>query len=138
MEAPGRLSPKRHQSRRHAPILNAEPPDPTLIAAMQVLEESQSYWNPLFRIDNGPEARYTGHATRITTDFALDFIEANQTGPFFASVWYFAPHAPLEPPEPWASRYPDTLDGRYAEMWRRQQEARDRGGEFPEGGLVTC
>jgi ATP-binding cassette subfamily B protein len=29
------------------------------------------------------------------------------------------------------------LDGRYAEMWRRQQESRDRGGEFPEGALVT-
>jgi ATP-binding cassette subfamily B protein len=29
------------------------------------------------------------------------------------------------------------MDGRYAEMWRRQQEARDRGDEFPEGGLVT-
>jgi ATP-binding cassette subfamily B protein len=29
------------------------------------------------------------------------------------------------------------MDGRYAEMWRRQQEARDRGGEFPEGALVT-
>jgi len=29
------------------------------------------------------------------------------------------------------------MDGRYAEMWRRQQEARDRGGDFPEGALVT-
>ena len=30
-----------------------------------------------------------------------------------------------------------TMDGRYAEMWRRQQEARDRGDEFPDGALVT-
>lgn len=29
------------------------------------------------------------------------------------------------------------LDGRYAEMWRRQQEAREHGDDFPEGALVT-
>ena len=28
-------------------------------------------------------------------------------------------------------------DGRYAEMWRRQQESRDRGDDFAEGALVT-
>jgi len=30
-----------------------------------------------------------------------------------------------------------TLDGQYAEMWRRQQEARDHDGDFPEGALAT-
>ena len=29
------------------------------------------------------------------------------------------------------------LDGRYAEMWRRQQESRERDGGFPEEALVT-
>jgi len=29
------------------------------------------------------------------------------------------------------------MDGRYAQMWRRQQEARERDGDFPEGALAT-
>ena len=29
------------------------------------------------------------------------------------------------------------MDGRYADMWRRQQEAREHGGDFPEGALAT-
>jgi ABC-type transport system involved in Fe-S cluster assembly fused permease/ATPase subunit len=29
------------------------------------------------------------------------------------------------------------MDGRYAQMWRRQQEAREHGGDFPEEALVT-
>ncbi len=30
-----------------------------------------------------------------------------------------------------------TMDGRYAEMWRRQQETREHDGDFPEGVLAT-
>ncbi len=29
------------------------------------------------------------------------------------------------------------MDGRYAEMWRRQQETREHDGDFPEGALAT-
>jgi ATP-binding cassette subfamily B protein len=29
------------------------------------------------------------------------------------------------------------MDGRYGEMWRRQQEAREHDGDFPEGALAT-
>ncbi len=29
------------------------------------------------------------------------------------------------------------MDGRYAQMWRRQQESREHDGDFPEGALVT-
>jgi ATP-binding cassette subfamily B protein len=29
------------------------------------------------------------------------------------------------------------MDGRYAQMWRRQQEAREHGGDFPEEALLT-
>jgi ATP-binding cassette subfamily B protein len=29
------------------------------------------------------------------------------------------------------------MDGRYAQMWRRQQEAREHGGDYPEGALAT-
>jgi ATP-binding cassette subfamily B protein len=29
------------------------------------------------------------------------------------------------------------MDAHYAKMWRRQQEAREHDGDFPEGALVT-
>ena len=29
------------------------------------------------------------------------------------------------------------MDGRYAEMWRRQQETREHDGDFPESVLAT-
>ena len=85
-------------------------------SATHVMTQPQTYWDPFFRVNDGPENQITEHVTRITTDFVLDFIDANQGSPFFASVWYFAPHAPLEPPADWASRYENTANGRYAAL----------------------
>ena len=78
-----------------------------------------------------------GHSTTVTTDFAIEFIEesADAAEPFFANVWYNAPHRPYEPLPEWAAEYPDTEDGRYsalvahadAEIGRIVQTLADRG-----------
>jgi arylsulfatase A-like enzyme/Flp pilus assembly protein TadD len=43
----------------------------------------------------------------VMTD-ALGWLEQVKSGKFFAWVHLYDPHAPYEPPEPYASRYPDT------------------------------
>jgi choline-sulfatase len=44
--------------------------------------------------------------SRDTTDRALGWLGQPSSGPLFAWVHYFDPHAPYEPPEPYRSRYP--------------------------------
>lgn len=41
------------------------------------------------------------------TDAALSFIERHSREPFFLYLAYFAPHVPLESPEPWFSQTPE-------------------------------
>ncbi|MFM9090560.1 MAG: sulfatase [Verrucomicrobiota bacterium] len=43
------------------------------------------------------------------TDAALSFIERHARAPFFLYLAYYAPHVPLESPEPWFSRTPARL-----------------------------
>ncbi len=43
------------------------------------------------------------------TDAALSFIDRHQRDPFFLYLAYFAPHVPLESPEPWFSKTPSHL-----------------------------
>ena len=43
------------------------------------------------------------------TDAALSFIERHPRDPFFLYLAYFAPHVPLESPEPWFSKTPAGL-----------------------------
>ena len=48
-------------------------------------------------------------------DAALGWLEAQKTRPFFAWVHMFDPHAPYEPPEPFATRFKDArYDGEVA------------------------
>jgi arylsulfatase A-like enzyme len=67
-------------------------------------------------IDGATTIPLVGHLTDVTTDYALEFLEAHQAEPFFLSLWYHTPHAVYEPPQRWADQYPDTKVGRYAAM----------------------
>jgi hypothetical protein len=75
-----------------------------------------SYFDPTITIDNTVTVAHTGHQTEVLTDYAIQFIEDNQTGPFYLNLWYGAPHKPLEPPAEWAAMYPDTDEGRFAAL----------------------
>jgi arylsulfatase A-like enzyme/Tfp pilus assembly protein PilF len=48
-----------------------------------------------------------------TVDEALRWLGEDRTRPFFAWVHLYDPHAPYEPPEPYASRFPATASGAY-------------------------
>jgi arylsulfatase A-like enzyme/Tfp pilus assembly protein PilF len=48
-----------------------------------------------------------------TVDAALGWLAQDVSRPFFAWVHLYDPHAPYEPPEPYASRFPRTASGAY-------------------------
>ena len=49
-------------------------------------------------------APYVERDAAATTDAVLRWLDEG-SGPFFAWVHYYDPHAPYEPPEPWATRF---------------------------------
>ena len=58
------------------------------------------YFDPEIRTNDGGPVQHQGHLTEILTDRAIDFIQDRDDSlPFFLSVWYFAPHRPLQPPQ---------------------------------------
>ncbi|MHC4107004.1 MAG: sulfatase-like hydrolase/transferase, partial [Planctomycetota bacterium] len=81
------------------------------------LANSSSYFDPFITIDDSEVVHHVGeHLNAVLTDYAIEFIEENATGPFFLQLWHWAPHSPLQPPPEWAALYPDTQKGRYAAL----------------------
>jgi arylsulfatase A-like enzyme len=73
----------------------------------------EGYRNPTITIDDSTPVKLDGHLTEILTDYAVQFLEEDHAGPFFLNLWYRSPHAPAEPAESWAKRYPSTREGRH-------------------------
>lgn len=57
-----------------------------------------TYWNPIYST-NGTKKREKGYATRLTTNFALHWLEElrDKDKPFCMMLHYKAPHRPWEP-----------------------------------------
>jgi arylsulfatase A-like enzyme len=73
-----------------------------------VLPGQGVYFDPEF-IENGKKRQIKGHATDVTTDLALQFLETtNQQQPFLLIYQHKAPHRPFTP----APRFARLLDGR--------------------------
>jgi arylsulfatase A-like enzyme len=73
------------------------------------------YHDPILVEGDGAGQLRRGHLTDLLADAAVERIRASAAGaPWFLSVWFLAPHVPLEPPERFAQRHPDTPAGRYA------------------------
>jgi arylsulfatase A-like enzyme len=73
------------------------------------------YTDPLLVEADGAPQPYRGHLTDLLAEAAERWIRAAAAEqPWFLSVWFLAPHVPLEPPERFAARHPDTPAGRYA------------------------
>ena len=71
------------------------------------LEQSElpdTYRSPNLRRDRGPPERRAGHLTDLLTAEAIEFLRETSGRPFFLQVWFFAPHAPTQPPGRWANR----------------------------------
>jgi arylsulfatase A-like enzyme len=75
---------------------------------------SPTYNTPYLVAGERMPRQYPGHLTDLITERAVHLIkESAPRGPWLMTLWYLAPHVPLEPPERWRVRYPNTLEGRY-------------------------
>jgi arylsulfatase A-like enzyme len=63
-----------------------------------------SYFDPVLW-KNGMQKSFKGYCSDIFTDQALDFIERNNTGPFFCYLAFNAPHTPLQVPDKYYNIY---------------------------------
>ncbi len=79
------------------------------------------YFDPWLQGSEEPGAFYAGHLESIVRDRALEEISRLQGDrrPWFLNLWFYAPHEPLQPAEPYASDYPDTDAGRYRALVRQ-------------------
>lgn len=76
-----------------------------------------SYWDPEFEVNDTTIETHPGrHATEVTTDYAIEFMTANQSNLFYLEVWHNAAHTPHQPPPAFASKYPNTAAGHYAAL----------------------
>jgi arylsulfatase A len=66
------------------------------------------HWNNYFdtRIQhNGEPLQTKGYISDVFTDAAMDFIRANQDGPFFCYLPFNAPHGPFQVPDEYFDKY---------------------------------
>ncbi len=73
------------------------------------------YLNPWLESDTEPGAFYKGHLENILTDKTLAVLaDLDKTdAPWFINLWFYAPHAPIQPAAQFAKLYPDSDSGRY-------------------------
>jgi len=73
------------------------------------------YQNPWLQGDSEPGRYFPGHLENILTDKAVEAITDLHAAkaPWFLNLWFFAPHAPVQPAAEFAGLYPDTPVGRY-------------------------
>jgi arylsulfatase A-like enzyme len=74
-----------------------------------------TYHDPWLRDNQSPPVKQSGHLTNILTERAISFLDQQQeqTKPWFLNLWYYAPHAPIQPAREYAEKYPDTEEGKY-------------------------
>lgn len=81
----------------------------------QWLLRNPTYRNPALQEGEEEPVVQRGHLTDILAARTEQTIAtlAEQDTPWFLSVWTSAPHAPIDPDERFAAKYPDTPAGRY-------------------------
>tara|TARA_R110002072_G_scaffold5891_8_gene36301 strand:+ start:813 stop:2666 length:1854 start_codon:yes stop_codon:yes gene_type:complete len=74
-----------------------------------------TYNRPWLRDNDAPAKPQPGHLTDILTQRAIGFLDEQKTQsqPWFLNLWYFAPHAPIQPDARFREKYPDTKEGKY-------------------------
>lgn len=74
-----------------------------------------SHINPWLYDNQSALTQYPGHLTEIFTQQAISFLDQQKgaTAPWFLNLWYYAPHTPIQPPDDFRKKYPDTKEGAY-------------------------
>ena len=81
--------------------------DPVGFDRWEILPGQGAYINPVLYTATG-EKTYTGYATDIITDLALEFMKNRpRNKPFFLMLHHKAPHRPWQPDAPHRSRFVD-------------------------------
>ena len=80
------------------------------------LRATATYFDRWLLVDGEEVVRSRGHFDAVITDYALAFMRENAARPFFANVWFNAPHEPLDPPQEFAQRYESSARGQYAAL----------------------
>lgn len=65
------------------------------------------YFNSQFLEHNGELVRGNGYITDDLTNRAIDFIDKQQSNPFFLYVPFNTPHAPMQVPDSWYDKFRD-------------------------------
>ncbi|MBM3783932.1 MAG: sulfatase [Acidobacteria bacterium] len=78
--------------------------DPVGFDTWRVLPGQGLYFDPEF-IEGGTRKKYSGYATDITTDFALEFLKEPSDKPWCLVYQHKAPHRPFLPPPRFAKLY---------------------------------
>ncbi|MBT1706509.1 sulfatase family protein [Chryseosolibacter indicus] len=80
--------------------------EPTGFDYWNILPDQGNYYNPKF-IKMGKDTTYTGYVTDVTTDLALNWIEKNQSQPFFMMLHHKAPHRNWMPSQQYLTEFND-------------------------------
>ena len=77
-----------------------------------------TYEDPYLQVDEQLPEQIDGHLSDILADRVVAFLQdaRNREQPWFLNYLTFLPHAPLEPAEAFAGRFPDSPEGRYKAM----------------------
>lgn len=88
---------------------------PGKIVDGEVIHTFPRYNDPWLEGDSEIGRHVPGHLENILTDKAIEVLDTVNKGqaPWFINLWYFAPHAPVQPASEFAALYPDTAAGRY-------------------------
>ncbi|WP_372652176.1 arylsulfatase [Draconibacterium sp.] len=70
------------------------------------LKGNRSYFDPAL-FENGKMVESRGYCSDVFTDAAIQFLEENQTDPFFLYLAFNAPHDPLQVPQEYYEMYKD-------------------------------
>lgn len=84
------------------------------------------YWDPVYN-ENGREVTETGYATKLTTDFALDWLKKASAvdKPFCMLLQFKAPHRPWEPDSAYVNLWED-IDMPYPETFNDDYKTREK------------
>ena len=74
-----------------------------------------TYRNPQLQHNEEEPTKHTGHLSDILAEHTISTIQtlATEEKPWFLTLWTYAPHAPIDPAERFATKYPDTPAGKY-------------------------
>jgi len=90
-----------------------------------------NYFSPMLE-QNGELVQGEGYIIDDLTDRALDFIEENQTRPFFLYIPYNIPHSPMQVPDEWWNRFSEK------KLLQRHREPEQEDLQHTRAALAMC